>query len=96
MSHKDRILFSPKTSGFVAGHILYSGGNPSVGSVASAASDDTAFVSTRNIVPLSPGGLSLNLGSKYVNSDTHKESVHSGWRNVSPSIQLNQGDNARG
>ena len=54
MSHKDRILFSPKTSGFVAGHILYSGGNPSVGSVASAASDDTTFVSTRNIVPLSP------------------------------------------
>ena len=63
---------------------------------ASAASDDTTFVRARNIVPLSPVGLSLNLGSKYVNSDIHKESVHSGWRNVSPSIQLNQGDNARG
>ena len=62
----------------------------------SAASDDTTFVRARNIVPLSPVGLSLNLGSKYVNSDIHKESVHSGWRNVSPSIQLNQGDNARG
>ena len=75
-------------------------GNPSVGSVgqhsASAPSDDTTFVRPRNIVPLSPVGLSLNLGSKYVNSDIHKESVHSGWRNVSPSIQLNQGDNARG
>ena len=63
---------------------------------AGAASDDTTFVRARNIVPLSPVGLSLNLGSKYVNSDIHKESVHSGWRNVSPSIQLNQRDNARG
>ena len=58
-------------------------GNPSVGSVgqhsASAPSDDTTFVRPRNIVPLSPvPGLSLNLGSKYVNSDIHKESVHSG------------------
>ena len=61
-----------------------------------APSDDTTFVCQRNIVALSPVGLSLNLGSKYVNSDIHKESVHSGWRNVSPSIQLNQGDNARG